>query len=292
MRVLPPVLPSLRDLVPFLCCLTPGLRPGLLSAAPPGLGCRHYGLGAEEVPRFAVGVVEAGFGVAFAAEEEAGDSAGGGEGEDVPGVLGDDVGGEEIDFGGEIGDGASVDAAVGVGAVETFEQLGGTFHLHAPEERWSGGRAGGGGLFWSWSLLRIFLIGLRPTGILLPRDGWQVKGGGQECPPHMECPAHMEVAGVEDEVVAFAVSVGLGDGEAEADGFEDEREFGELSATLGGEVVAGGGIGGWGDGPWARRWRASGSRALSGHLGKRKGAGFWPAPLFLLYISRIAFWEG
>jgi hypothetical protein len=92
-------------------------------------------LGAEEVPGFAVGVVAAGLGVAFAAEEEGGAAAGGGDWDDVPGVLGDDVGGEEIDFGGEIGDGASVDAAVGVDALEAFEQLGGTFHLDAPEER-------------------------------------------------------------------------------------------------------------------------------------------------------------
>jgi hypothetical protein len=74
---------------------------------------------------------------------------------------------------------------------------------------------------------------------------------------HMSSP-HMEVAGVEDEVVAFAVSVGLGDGEAEADGFEDEGEFGELSATFSGEVVAGGDggeeSGECGFGPWARRW--------------------------------------
>jgi hypothetical protein len=122
-------------------------------------------------------------------------------------------------------------------------------------------------------MLRIFLL-----GILLPGGGWQVKGGGQECPPHME------EAGVEDEVVAFAVSVGLGDGEAEADGFQDEGELGELSATFGGEFVAGGGggegSGGWRGGPWARRWGASGTRALSGHLGKRKGADFWPAPFF------------
>jgi hypothetical protein len=64
------------------------------------------------------------------------------------------------------------------------------------------------------------------------------------------------LAGIEDEVVAFTVSVGLGDGESEADGFEGEGEFGEFSATLGGEFVAGGGgggIGGGRDGPWARR---------------------------------------
>jgi len=35
-----------------------------------------------------------------------------GEGEDEPGVFGDDVGGEEVDFVEGVGDGASVDAAV------------------------------------------------------------------------------------------------------------------------------------------------------------------------------------
>jgi hypothetical protein len=57
-------------------------------------------LRAEEVPGFAVGVVEAGLGVAVAAEQEAGDTAGGSEGDEVPGVFGDDVGGEEVDFAG------------------------------------------------------------------------------------------------------------------------------------------------------------------------------------------------
>jgi hypothetical protein len=43
------------------------------------------------------------------------------ERDDVPGVFGDDVGGDEVDFTGEVGDGASVHAAMGVDAVETFE---------------------------------------------------------------------------------------------------------------------------------------------------------------------------
>ena len=46
------------------------------------------------------------------------------------------------------------------------------------------------------------------------------------------------VAGVEDEVVAVAVSPGLGDAEAEGDGFVHESQFGEFSATLGGLGVA------------------------------------------------------
>jgi len=94
------------------------------------------------VPGFAVGVVQAGFGVAFAAEEEAGASEDGLDGEDEPGVFRDDVDGEEVDFGGEVGDGASVDAAVGVDVVEAVVELGGAFDLDAPEA--GGGRACGG----------------------------------------------------------------------------------------------------------------------------------------------------
>ena len=90
---------------------------------------------AEEVPGFAVGVVEAGAAVAAAAEQEAGDSASGVQRNDVPSVFGDDVDGEEVDFAGEVRDGASASAAVGVDAVEAFEELGGTLYLDAPEGR-------------------------------------------------------------------------------------------------------------------------------------------------------------
>ena len=94
------------------------------------------------MPGFAVGVVEAGAAVAAAAEQEAGASAGGVERNNVPGVFGDDVGGEEVDFAGKVGDGASVDAAMGVDTVEAFEKLGGTLHLDAPEGRGEVGREG------------------------------------------------------------------------------------------------------------------------------------------------------
>jgi len=92
------------------------------------------------VPGFAVGVVEAGAAVAVAAEEEAGDSAKGVEWEDVPGVFGDDVGGEEVDFAGKVGDGASVAAAVGVDAVEAVE----IWVEHFTWTRQSGGEGSGG----------------------------------------------------------------------------------------------------------------------------------------------------
>lgn len=71
-----------------------------------------------------------------------------------------------------------------------------------------------------------------------------------------EWKAGMGQARVEDEVVAFTVSVGLADGEAHAGGDELEDEFGEFSATLGGEFAAEG-INGR-DSSQARRGRASG----------------------------------
>ena len=51
-----------------------------------------------------------------------------------PGVFGDDVGDEEVDFGELVGDGASVEAAVEVDAVEAVDELGGAFDLDALEE--------------------------------------------------------------------------------------------------------------------------------------------------------------
>ena len=54
-----------------------------------------------------------------------------GQGEDEPRVLGDDVGGEEVDFVEGVGDGFAVDAAVGVDAVESVLELGGGFDLDA-----------------------------------------------------------------------------------------------------------------------------------------------------------------
>ena len=50
---------------------------------------------------------------------------------------GTSVGGEEVDFAGEIGDGAASSAAVGVEVVEAVVQLRGTLHLHAPDG-WQG----------------------------------------------------------------------------------------------------------------------------------------------------------
>ena len=85
------------------------------------------------MPGFLVFVVEAGLEVVVAAEEEAGGSEEGFERNDVPGVLGNDVGGEEVDFAGKILDGAASGAAVGVEVVHIVFELRGTFDLDAPE---------------------------------------------------------------------------------------------------------------------------------------------------------------
>jgi len=60
-------------------------------------------------------------------EEDVGLGVGGGEGEDVEDVGGDDVGGEEVDLGGAVGGAVVVEVAfVGVAALED-----GAFHLYA-----------------------------------------------------------------------------------------------------------------------------------------------------------------
>jgi len=55
------------------------------------------------------------------------------DGEDEPGVVGDDVGDEEVYFGGLVGGDAAHGAAVGVYAVEAFVQGGRGFYLDAPQ---------------------------------------------------------------------------------------------------------------------------------------------------------------
>src|SRR6185437_14060143 len=68
------------------------------------------------------------------------------EGEYVPGVLGDDVGREEMDLSKFVGDGATSDAAVGVEAIHSLRHLGSALDLDAPEGRigidWAGGAGG------------------------------------------------------------------------------------------------------------------------------------------------------
>ena len=55
------------------------------------------------------------------------------DGEDEPGVLGNDVGDEEVDFVESIWDRAAVGAAVRVYVVEAVEECGRGFNLDAPE---------------------------------------------------------------------------------------------------------------------------------------------------------------
>jgi len=67
----------------------------------------------------------------FRSEEQAGHAQDRFKRDDVPGVFGQDVDGEEVDLGGLVGDGAGWKAAVGVGAPGSFDELGGAFDLDA-----------------------------------------------------------------------------------------------------------------------------------------------------------------
>jgi len=58
-------------------------------------------------------------------------------------------------------------------------------------------------------------------------------GSGAEGASALDLDAEKLLAVVDDEVVALAVSPGLGDAEAEADGFEEKGGFGEFSGALG-----------------------------------------------------------
>jgi hypothetical protein len=85
--------------------------------------------GAEGVPGFAVGFVEAAAAAAVGVDEEGG-GVETGDGDDVPGVAGDDVGDEEVDVCGGV-DGAGVAAGGGVDAIASSGAVGGGFDLHA-----------------------------------------------------------------------------------------------------------------------------------------------------------------
>jgi len=152
------------------------------------------------VPGFAVGVVFVGFSASFGVEGERGQAEDVREREDVPGIFGNDVGGEEIDFGEGVGDGASVDAAVGVDTVEAAQKLGGGFDLDADEAR-----AGGGGNQVPFGRLRA---GSHLAFGPVRNDGREVRG--------------VVFWAIEDDVVAFAVAVGAGDAEAVAGGGQSE----------------------------------------------------------------------
>jgi len=154
-------------------------------------------------------------------EGDGGLVVGGGEGEDVEDVGGDDVGGEEIDLVG------SVEVVVGgeaacVGVVAFVESA---FDLHAEEAGAAAPSVAGR------SLRADSLVGG-------PIFGARVLVGGRGLG-----------AGYE-EVVGGAFSAGAGEDEAEFGGAELETEFGPLSATLGVADVLAGILGQWA--PWRR----------------------------------------
>src|SRR5450755_4316950 len=138
-------------------------------------------------------------------EQEAGAVEDVADGKDEPGILLENVGDEEIDLGGTVGEHASVDAAVRVDAIKAIEQSGGGFDLNAPQlsavwfEFWRI-------LFWTVRIARVEIARVQITRIQIPR--------------------------IKDEVVALAVAVRLGDAEAQAGGFVLEGQFGEFSAAL------------------------------------------------------------
>lgn len=101
----------------------------------------------------------------------------GGDGDDVPQVLGDDVGDQEIDLVESVG----AMRAAALHPVTAFGVTLGGFHLHADES----------------------------------------------------------AAGVEDEIVALAVSPRLGHGEAEAGGFGEKNGLGDFTITFAGGAADG-----------------------------------------------------
>jgi hypothetical protein len=258
-----------------------------------GLGEFEAVGGVEVMPGFAVGVVAVGLAAAFGAEGDGGRAEDVREREDEPGVFGDDVGGEEIDFGEGVGDGASVDAAVGVDAVEAVLELGGRFDLDADEARARGGRKQV-----PFGALRLLRAGspLRSLSLRFGRD--------DRC----------DVRGVENNVVAFAVAVGAGDAEAVAGGGQGEGEFRNFSAAFGGEFalewsLRAGSLRGESRGrgeSLGTTWLASAGSALAlGHEieswvlkswetspENEKAQAVKACANFLLYIFRIAGWIG
>jgi len=136
------------------------------------------------------------------------------DGQDVPDVEGDDVGGQEVDVVGGVRDFAlAVDAVDGLNVVAAGTEDFGAFQLYAQE-------AG---------------------------------------------------TGVEDEVVALAVSPGLGQVEAQGFGFEQEGGLGEFSGALG---VAVDGWTGGGGGSWLHE--------LGAFRVEKKKAQLLAAPCFVL----------
>jgi hypothetical protein len=96
-------------------------------------------------------------------------------------------------------------------------------------------------------------------------DGLDVVAAGAQDFGAFQLDAPEAGAGIEDEIVALAVSPGLGDAEAQDSGFEHEGGFGEFSGALG--IAANEGARGC-CGSWLHF-----IGAFQG--GKRKGAAIW-----------------
>ena len=107
-----------------------------------------------------------------------------GQGEDEPRIFGDHVGGDEIDFGEGIRDGASVDGSAGVDAVKAVEELRGSFDLDSDQARASGNDEP-----------------VDPLCSLSFGSGWDCR---------------RDVGRIEDQVVAFAFATGAGNSEVAA----------------------------------------------------------------------------
>ena len=84
------------------------------------------------MPSLAVGAVEAALGIVLETEEQAGAGEDGLDGEDEPGVLGNDVGDQNVDLRRVLGDRFAVGAAVGIYAVAAVEDGGGGLDLDSP----------------------------------------------------------------------------------------------------------------------------------------------------------------
>ncbi|MGA9507524.1 MAG: hypothetical protein WBV55_02645 [Candidatus Sulfotelmatobacter sp.] len=171
------------------------------------------------MPGFAVGIVEAGTAAVFGAEEEAAEAEDVREGEDEPRVFGDNVGGDEIDFGEFVGDGASVDAAVGVEVVEAVLHLRGGFDLDA-DKAWAA--LGGKGLADTPSAIASLTLLIGAVVMVLSGTIMILT---------------IMILTIEDDVVAVAVAEGFGDAEAVAGGGEGEGKFGDFAAAFGGEFA-------------------------------------------------------
>ena len=135
--------------------------------------------GIEEVPGFAVFFQPHLFGFAVRVEAEHGLGSADFDGDDVPDVERDDMGGDEVDVALGVNGAAFADGVGGAGFIGVGAEAVGAFDLHA-----------------------------------------------EKFDPRLR-------AVVEDEVVALAVSPGLGDGEAALAGLVEEGGFGTFSGALG-----------------------------------------------------------